>query len=117
MDAANAGGKIFGSYLKDALTEVKQFDLNGVKERIIELPGIGSASGFSGKESEDHLYYSFTSYINPSTIYRYEIASGKSELYLKPDVKFDPDGFESRQVFYRSKDGTKVPMIITQERH
>lgn len=113
MDAATAGGKIFGSYLKDALTEVKQFNLNGVEERTIELPGIGSASSFSGKESEDHLYYSFTSYINPSTIYRYEIASGKSELYLKPDVKFDPDGFESRQVFYRSKDGTKIPMIIT----
>jgi prolyl oligopeptidase len=113
MDAATAGGKIFASYLKDALTEVKQFDLNGVEERTVELPGIGSANGFSGKESEDHLYYSFTSYITPNTIYKYDIASGKTELYLKPDVKFDPEGYESRQVFYQSKDGIKIPMIIT----
>lgn len=116
LEASTAGGKIFASYLKDAITEVKQFDLNGVEERIIALPGTGTASGFSGKESEDHLYYSFTSYIHPSVIYRYDIASGNSKLHIKPEVKFDSDQYESRQVFYQSKDGTRIPMIITHKK-
>lgn len=113
LGTSTAGGKIFASYLKDAITEVKQFDLEGNLERVINLPGLGSANGFSGKESEDHLYYSFTSYTTPTTIYKYDIASGDSELYVKPEVQFDPEQYESKQVFYRSKDGTKIPMIIT----
>src|SRR5690606_23003248 len=75
LDASTAGGKIFASYLKDAITEVKQFDLEGKEERIVELPGIGSAGGFSAKASQDYLYYSFTSYVTPTSIYKYEIAT------------------------------------------
>ena len=116
LDASTSGGKIFASYLKDAITEVKQFDLEGKEERTVELPGVGSAGGFSGKASEDHLYYSFTSYINPTSIYKYDIATGISELYVRPEVKFDPDLYESTQVFYESKDGTKIPMIITHKK-
>lgn len=116
LDASTAGGKIFASYLKDAITEVKQFDLDGKEERTVSLPGIGSAGGFSGKASEDHLYYSFTSYINPTSIYRYDIANGTSELYVQPEVKFDPEHYESTQVFYQIKDGTKIPMIITHKK-
>jgi prolyl oligopeptidase len=116
LEALTAGGKIFASYLKDAITEVRQFDLNGVEERVVTLPGIGTANGFSGKESEDHLYYSFTSYITPSVIYRYDIATGNSKLHVKPEVKFDSDQYESRQVFYQSKDGTRIPMIITHKK-
>jgi len=116
LEASTAGGKIFASYLKDAITEVKQFDLDGKEERTVTLPGIGTAGGFSGKASEDFLYYSFTSYINPSSIYKYDIASGKSELYVKPEVQFDTNQYESHQVFYHSKDGTKVPMIITHKK-
>ena len=113
LETSTAGGKIFATYLKDAITEVRQFDLEGVEERTIGLPGIGTANGFDGKESDDHLYYSFTSYISPTTIYRYDIASGESHLYIKPEVNFDPELFESQQVFYNSKDGTRIPMIIT----
>src|SRR5690606_12673705 len=116
LEASTAGGKIFASYLKDAITEVKQFDLDGKEERTVTLPGIGSAGGFSGKASEDHFYYSFTSYINPTSIYRYDIANGTSELYVQPEVKFDPEQYESAQVFYQSKDGTKIPMIITHKK-
>ncbi|HLW20106.1 MAG TPA: prolyl oligopeptidase family serine peptidase [Cyclobacteriaceae bacterium] len=116
LNTSTAGGKIFASYLKDAITEVKQFDLEGKEERTVLLPGIGSAGGFSGKASENHLYYSFTSYITPTTIYKYDIPSGESELYVKPEVKFDPEQYESRQVFYQSKDGTKIPMIITHKK-
>src|SRR5690606_30280025 len=116
LDASTAGGKIFASYLKDAITEVKQFDLEGKEERTVSLPGIGSAGGFSGKSYEEHLYYSFTSYINPTSIYKYDIATGTSELYVQPEVKFDPERYESTQVFYQSKDGTKIPMIITHKK-
>lgn len=77
------------------------------------MPGLGTASGFNAKENEHELYYSFTSYVYPSTIFKYEIESGKSTLYKKSGVKFDPTLYESEQVFYTSKDGTKVPMIIT----
>jgi prolyl oligopeptidase len=116
LETSTAGGKIFATYLKDAITEVRQFDLEGVEERKLDLPGIGSANGFNGKESDEHLYYSFTSYISPTTIYRYDIASGESQLYIKPEVKFDPELYESQQVFFKSKDGTQIPMIITHKK-
>ncbi|MVZ64813.1 prolyl oligopeptidase family serine peptidase [Sphingobacterium sp. DK4209] len=108
-----AGGKIFATYLKDAISQVKQFDKTGKLEREIELPGIGTASGFSGKKTDNELYYSFTNYVNPGTIYKYQIASGKSDKYKEPAIQFDFSNYESKQVFYTSKDGTKVPMIIT----
>lgn len=113
LSVSTCGGKLFAQYLKDAVSEVHQYSLDGTKERTIELPGLGSAGGFGGKKDEQELYYSFTSHVYPSTIFKYEIASGKSELYKKSGVKFNPDEYESKQVFYKSKDGTKVPMIIT----
>ncbi|MCT1526958.1 prolyl oligopeptidase family serine peptidase [Sphingobacterium hotanense] len=113
LSASLAGDKIFATYLKDAISQVKQFDKTGKLEREIELPGIGTASGFGGKKTDKELYYSFTNYVNPGTIYKYDIASGKSDVYKKPAIKFDLANYESKQVFYTSKDGTKVPMIIT----
>lgn len=116
MNISTGGGKFFASYLKDAITEVRQLDYDGNVERIIDLPGVGSAGGFGAKREETELYYSFTSYITPGTIYKYDIESGESELYNKPDIQFDPEKYESQQVFYTSKDGTKIPMIITHKK-
>lgn len=116
VSISKGGGKFFASYLKDAITEVRQLDYDGNVERIIDLPGVGSAGGFGAKREETELYYSFTSYITPGTIYKYDIESGESELYNKPDIQFDPEKYESQQVFYTSKDGTKIPMIITHKK-
>lgn len=116
LSISMGGGKLFASYLKDAITEVKQLDYAGNVERVIDLPGVGTAGGFGAKRDEAELYYSFTSYITPGTIYKYDIENGESTLYNKPDIQFDPEKFESHQVFYTSKDGTKIPMIITHKK-
>lgn len=113
LSTNTAGGKIFATYLEDAKSLVEQYDLEGNLERKIALPGIGTAEGFGGKEEDTVVYYSFTSYTVPPTIYKYEIASGETTLYKRPEVKFNPDEYETEQVFYTSKDGTKVPMFIT----
>ncbi|MBC8053050.1 MAG: S9 family peptidase [Sphingobacteriaceae bacterium] len=116
LNAGTAGGKLFTNYLKDATSLVMQYSMEGKLERTIALPGVGTASGFGGKKDEKELYYSFTSYVYPTTIFKYEISTGKSELYKKSGVNFDPEKFESKQVFFTSKDGTKVPMIITHKK-
>lgn len=118
LQVTTAGGKIFANYLKDALSSVKQFDFNGKLEHQFKLPDIGSvtAVGIRSKPDDKHLYYYFTSYINPGTIYKYDIASGRSELYKKSSVKFEPKDYISKQVFYKSKDGTRVPLIITHKK-
>ena len=116
LDVSTGGGKIFASYLKDATSQVKQYNSDGELEREIELPGIGTAGGFGAKEKDSSLYYTFTSYIDPGTIYKYDINSGESELYRSPKIQFDFSQYESKQVFYTSKDGTKVPMIITHKK-
>lgn len=113
LSPSTGGGKIFASYLKDATSFVKQFDYSGKLEREITLPGVGTATGFSAKKTDQSLYYSFTSYTDPGTIYRYDISSGESEEYQRSAIQFDPSLYESKQVFYASADGTKVPMIIT----
>ncbi len=113
LSAGSAGGTLFASYLKDATSMILQYDLEGSEIRKIDLPDIGSASGFGGREDDGELYYSFTNSIYPSTIFKLNIETGESELYKKSGVDFDPSGYESKQVFYTSKDGTKVPMIIT----
>jgi prolyl oligopeptidase len=113
LDISTGGGKLFAQYLKDATSLVIQFDMDGRIERTITLPGVGSASGFSAKKGEKELYYTFTSYVYPPTIFKYNIPSGQSTVFKKSDVDFDPTRFESKQVFYKSKDGTKIPMIIT----
>lgn len=113
LNPSTGGTKIFANYIKDAVALVLQYDRNGKLEHQIDLPGIGSASGFSSKEADKDLYYTFTSYVYPATIFKYSIPTGKSEVYKKSGVDFDPANYESKQVFYASKDGTKVPMIIT----
>jgi len=113
LNAGAGGGKLFANYLKDATSLVKQYALDGTLEREIELPGLGTASGFSGRLEDTELYYSFTSYVYPPTIFKFNISTGASEVYKKSGVKFDPEQYESKQIFYASKDGTKVPMIIT----
>ncbi|SIS73345.1 prolyl oligopeptidase [Kaistella chaponensis] len=112
LNVSTGGGFIFAKYMKDAVTSVKQFNYEGQLIRTIALPGVGTAGGFSGKEKEKELYFSFTNYITPPTIYKFNADSGKSEVYQKPKVKFNPENFVSEQVFYTSKDGTKIPMMI-----
>lgn len=112
MTATAGGGKIFTHYMVDVKAQVKQHDLHGKVEREITLPGMGTAEGFSGKQEESKIYYSFTSFTFPTTIFEYDIATGNSRLYEKPKVDFDADGYETRQVFYSSKDGTRIPMYI-----
>lgn len=113
----SSGGKyFFAEYMVDAVSKVFQYDFDGNLVREIELPGVGSAGGFGAKKTESELYYSFTNYVTPGSIYRFDMDSGTSQLYRKPEIDFNPDNFESKQVFYTSKDGTKVPMIITHKK-
>ncbi len=104
------------SYLKDAHTQIKIFDLTGAFVREIELPGLGSAGGFGGKRHDTETFYSFTGFTTPNTIYRYNMVTGESSLFRQPNVDFDPLQYETQQVFYTSKDGTKVPMFITHKK-
>ena len=113
MYPSSGGGNLFVRYLVDAKSQIMQYDLNGKIIREIELPAIGSAYGFSAKEDEDNLYYSFSSYTYPSTIFNYNIESGKSNLYRQPEIDFEPSDYITEQVFYKSKDQTTVPMFIT----
>ncbi|MBX3358973.1 MAG: S9 family peptidase [Phycisphaeraceae bacterium] len=110
---STVGGLFHASYLKDARTQVRVFDLKGKHIRDVSLPGIGTASGFGGKRSDTETFYTFSGYTTPGTVYRYDPATGKSEVFRKPSVKFNPDDYETAQVFYTSKDGTRVPMFIT----
>jgi len=105
--------KFIANYLKDAYTQVKIFDTTGKFIREVEFPTIGSAEGFGGEPDERETFYSFTSFTTPTTIYRYDMETGKSTVFRQPQVDFNPANFETKQVFYASKDGTKVPMFIT----
>jgi prolyl oligopeptidase len=112
----SAGGKLFASYLKDASSKVYQLSIDGKTENEIKLPAIGSAGGFSGEKTDKELFYTFTSFTYPTTIYRYTIATGKSEVFRKSEVKFSIDDYVTKQIFYTSKDGTKVPMFIVHKK-
>lgn len=116
LDVDVAGTYFFANYLKDAVSYVLQLDMEGRLVREISLPAPGSASGFSAKRKERDLYYSFTNYVYPPTIFRLDLETGVSELFKKPDILFDPEQYTSSQVFYTSKDGTKVPMMITHKK-
>src|SRR5579884_2589863 len=107
------GNRFIARYLKDAHTQEKVFTLKGKLEREVALPGIGSAGGFGGKRKERETFYSFTSFTVPGTIYRYDVATGQSTVFREPQVDFDPSEYETQQVFYHSKDGTRVPMFLT----
>ncbi len=104
---------IFAEYMVDAISKIKQYDYNGKLIRDVTLPGIGSVGGFSGEKEDTELYFSFSNYTTPSSVYKYNPKTGKSIVHIKPKVDFNSDNFESKQVFYTSKDGTKIPMIIT----
>lgn len=110
------GGHLIASYLKDAKTQVKLFDPAGKFVREVVFPGIGTATGFDGKPSESETFYSFSGYATPPTIYRYDVKTGESALLRQAKVKFDPALYETKQVFYPSKDGTKIPMFITSKK-
>ena len=114
--AGMAGGKLFCSYLKDASTKVFQHEPDGALIREVALPGLGSAGGFGGWKDDRVVFYTFTSYNYPTTIFKFDIASGASEVFRKPEVKFNPEDFTVKQVFYASKDGTKVPMFIVHKK-
>ncbi len=104
------------TYLKDAKTQVKLFALDGRFVREVEFPGIGSAAGFGGKREDTETFYSFSSFATPANIFRYNLLTGKSELFRKTNVRFSPDDYEVTQVFYKSKDGTKVPMFVAHKK-
>jgi prolyl oligopeptidase len=113
LQASTGGGYIFAEYMKDAVSSVEQYDYNGKLIRQIELPGLGTAGGFGGKKEEKIIYYAFTNYVTPSTIFSFDVKTGKSVVYQKAKVDFKSEDYVSEQVFYTSKDGTKIPMIIT----
>ncbi|MCF8431599.1 MAG: prolyl oligopeptidase family serine peptidase [Melioribacteraceae bacterium] len=110
------GGKLFVVYLKDANSQVVAFDQNGSKLFDVELPGIGTVSGFGGNKNDKELFYSYTSFTYPSTIFKYDVEKNESELFRKSNVKFDMGGYETKQVFVESNDGTKIPLFITHKK-
>lgn len=113
LTAGTGGGYFFTEYMVDAISKVLQYDYEGNLIREVELPGVGSAGGFGGKKEDKEFYFSFTNYNTPGSLYKYNVETGEYEQYWKPQIDFNPDDYESKQVFYNSKDGTKVPMIIT----
>ena len=113
LNVSAAGGQFYAQYMVDAISQVKQFSLDGQLVREIALPGPGDAAGFSGKAKDTTVYYSFDNYKTPSTLFKLDIASGESSIYRPSKAPFDSDAYVSEQVFYKSKDGTEVPMIIT----
>lgn len=116
LTAGTGGGYFFTEYMVDAISKVLQYDYEGNLVREVELPGVGSAGGFGGKKEEEEFYFSFTNYNTPGSSYKYNVKTGEYEQYWKPEIDFNPADYESTQVFYESKDGTKVPMIITHKK-
>ena len=106
------GGYVVAQYLEDVLPRVKVFDLDGKRIREVEMPGLGAADGFHGDQSDTETFYAFSSYNTPTAIYRYDVITGESQMVRRPKVKFDPDKYTVEQVFYNSKDGTRVPMML-----
>ncbi|REE05898.1 prolyl oligopeptidase family serine peptidase [Marinoscillum furvescens] len=116
LSTSTGGGYIFANYLKDAQSVVQQFDLNGNRIREVELPAIGAVYKFGGKMSDETLYYTFTSFTYPSSIFKYDVTTGESILYEQPEIDFNPEDYVTKQVFYTSKDGTEVPMFIVHKK-
>ncbi|WP_439130098.1 prolyl oligopeptidase family serine peptidase [Polaribacter sp.] len=116
LSPSTGAGYFFASYMVDAVSKVLQYDFNGKLIREVKLPGIGTASGFSGKTNAKELYFSFTNYNTPTASYQFNPKKGTYNSYWKPDIDFNADAYESNQVFYTSKDGTKIPMLITHKK-
>ena len=110
------GGYFFAEYMIDAISKVLQYDYDGKLVREVKLPGVGSVSGFGGKKEEKEIYFSFTNYIIPGSSYQFQVETGEYKLFWKPEIDFNPEDYESKQIFYHSKDGTKVPMLITSKK-
>lgn len=113
LSASTGGGYFFTEYMVDAISKTYQYDYQGKMIREITLPGAGSASAISGKKKDTILYYSFTNYKTPTTIYSFDVSTGNTKVYKNSGAKFNSENYESKQVFYHSADGTKIPMIIT----
>ncbi len=116
LSVSTGSGYFFATYMVDAVSKVLQYDYDGKLVREVKLPGVGSAGGFSGEKEDEILYYSFSNYKTPGTTYTFNPKDGTSKVYRKPGIDFNPDEYESNQIFYTSKDGTKVPMIITHKK-
>ena len=114
--ATTGGGKLFVLYMKDVSTRVHVYSLDGTFENEVELPSLGTASGFSGEPDDKFVFYTFTSFTFPPTIYRYDIQTKQSTVFRKPELKFNPEDYETKQVFFESKDGTKVPMFLVHKK-
>jgi prolyl oligopeptidase len=114
--ASIVGDRFFVSYLKDATTRIEMFDLDGRRLGEVALPGIGTAGGFGGRQSDRQTFYWFTSFTAPVTIFRYEVATGESSVFRRPQLPFDPADYVTEQVFFESRDGTRVPMFLTHRR-
>ncbi len=112
QSVSRVGDVLIARYLKDVLPEVVVYDRAGKKQRDIPMAELGSASGFGGRREDTTTFYSLSGYTNPGRLYRYDLASGKSELFWEPKLQFNPDDFVTRQVFYPSKDGTKIPLFL-----
>jgi len=112
----SAGNKLFVTYMKDVTSRVYVYNLNGKLEREVKLPGLGTVSGFGGERDDPFVFYTFTSITYPPTIFKYDIATGESSLFRKPEVKFEPEDYVTEQVFYPSKDGTQIPMFIVHKK-
>ncbi len=110
---STVGGKFHASYLTDAYTQVKVFDLSGKHQRDVTFPTLGTAGGFGGRRDEKETFYGFTSFLYPGTVFRYDTETGQSGVFRQPKVDVNPADYETKQVFYQSKDGTKIPMFIT----
>ncbi|MFM2431259.1 MAG: hypothetical protein RLZZ511_2472 [Cyanobacteriota bacterium] len=108
--------QLVANYLKDARSQIKLFSLSGELIKEIELPGVGSAGGFGGKREDTETFFNFSSFTTPNTIYRYDMVTGTRSVFRQPNVEFDPSLYETKQVFYPSKDGTSVPMFITHKK-
>jgi prolyl oligopeptidase len=115
-DAELAGGKLVLKYLVDAKNQLFVFDLEGTKVSEIALPALGTVGALSGDPDRPELFYMFTSFLYPATIYRYDVSTGQNEVFKKPNVDFNSDEYETKQIFYRSKDGTKIPMFIVNKK-
>ena len=113
LDISTGGGYLFAHYMVDVVSKIEQLDYQGNRVREIHLPGLGTASGLGGKKEQTQLYYTFTNYVTPPTIFSFDVESGRSEIYQRSESPFESDKFESKQVFYTSKDGTQVPMLIS----
>lgn len=110
------GNQFVATYLKDARTQVKMFQLDGTFIREVEFPGLGTATGFGGKQTDNETFFSFSSFATPPRIYRFDMLTGKSTLYRQAKVECNPDDYVVKQVFYSSKDGTKIPLFVSHKK-